>query len=189
MVTVGQNHSRLLQRDPHLTGDIVGMGKIHSKWSTECACRRPSPGPAARLQNGPPTTYGTGTGLHPQNVLEGDLEFDLVPRTVVYPHLRPDTAVLAEAVSLLSEAERPLLLVESGVARCEALDEVVRFAELTGARVYQNWMSDVNFPVSHPQYLGDFDITAPSSRPPSWRGWMYWWEWVALSFLRVSSTR
>ena len=26
VVTVGQNDTRLLQRDPHLTGDIVGMG-------------------------------------------------------------------------------------------------------------------------------------------------------------------
>ncbi len=166
VVTVGQNHSRLLQRDPHLTGDIVGMGKIHSKWSTEIVHAEDLPlvlQRAFKMALQPPT--GPVLVSIPQNVLEGDLEFDLVPRTVVYPHLRPDTAVLAEAVSLLSEAERPLLLVESGVARCEALDEVVRFAELTGARVYQNWMSDVNFPVSHPQYLGDFDITAPSSAP------------------------
>ena len=34
---------------------------------------------------------------------------------------------------MLLAAKRPLLLVESGVARCDALDEVVRFAELTGA--------------------------------------------------------
>jgi benzoylformate decarboxylase len=34
---------------------------------------------------------------------------------------------------------------------------------LTGVRVYQGWMSDVNFPVSHPQYLGDFDPSTPSA--------------------------
>jgi len=50
------------------------------------------------------------------------------------------------------------------VARCNALDEVVRFAELIGARIYQAWMSDVNFPVTHPQYLGDLDPTAPPAR-------------------------
>ncbi len=48
--------------------------------------------------------------------------------------------------------------------RSDALDEVVRFAELTGSRVYQNWMSDVNFPVSHPQYLGDLDPTSPQAK-------------------------
>ena len=50
------------------------------------------------------------------------------------------------------------------MARCEALNEVVRFAELTGARVYQSWMSDVNFPVTHPQYLGDLDPTSPPAK-------------------------
>ncbi|MFH1491698.1 MAG: thiamine pyrophosphate-dependent enzyme, partial [Pseudomonadota bacterium] len=47
--------------------------------------------------------------------------------------------------------------------RCEALEEVVRFAELIGAKVYQGWMSDVNFPVTHPQYLGDMDPTGPQA--------------------------
>ncbi|MBW2031805.1 MAG: thiamine pyrophosphate-binding protein, partial [Deltaproteobacteria bacterium] len=28
VITVGQQDSRLLQRDPHLSGDIVGMGKV-----------------------------------------------------------------------------------------------------------------------------------------------------------------
>jgi benzoylformate decarboxylase len=43
------------------------------------------------------------------------------------------------------------------------LGEVVRFAELIGARVYQGWMSDVNFPVTHPQYLGDLNPTEPQA--------------------------
>jgi benzoylformate decarboxylase len=55
-------------------------------------------------------------------------------------------------------------MVESGVTRCQALDEVVRFATLTGARVYQSWMSDVNFPTAHPQYLGDLDPTSPPAK-------------------------
>jgi benzoylformate decarboxylase len=35
VVTAGQNHTRLLQYDPGLSGDIVGMGKIYTKWCTE----------------------------------------------------------------------------------------------------------------------------------------------------------
>ena len=68
-----------------------------------------------------------------------------------------------EPPRLLAAARSPLLLVESGVARSEAVEEVVRLAELTGARVYQSWMSDVNFPVTHPQYLGDLDPTSPQA--------------------------
>ncbi len=35
------------------------------------------------------------------------------------------------------------------------IPEVVRLAELIGAPVFEGWMSDVNFPVQHPQYFGD----------------------------------
>jgi benzoylformate decarboxylase len=68
------------------------------------------------------------------------------------------------ALKILGEAKRPVIFVESGVTRCHALGEVVRFAELIGARVYQGWMSDVNFPVTHPQYLGDLNPTEPQAK-------------------------
>ena len=82
----------------------------------------------------------------------------------MYPRLRPDTAAVAGPSRSWLKAKRPLVLVESGVTRCDALDEVVVFAELTGARVYQGWMADVNFPVTHPQYLGDLDPTSPPAK-------------------------
>jgi benzoylformate decarboxylase len=163
VVTAGQNDSRLLQRDPHLTGDIVGIGKPFCKWSTEIihpedipvAIRR-----AFKMAMQPP--MGPVLVAMPQDVLTREFDFEDQPNTVAYPRLRPDAAAITRAVEILTAAERPLLLVESGVARSDALDEVARFAELTGARVYQHWMADVNFPLRHPQYLGDFDPNVPS---------------------------
>ena len=49
------------------------------------------------------------------------------------------------------------------MTRSGALAEVVELAELIGARVYQNWMADVNFPAGHPQYLGDLDLITPQA--------------------------
>ncbi|HLA80949.1 MAG TPA: thiamine pyrophosphate-dependent enzyme, partial [Thermoleophilia bacterium] len=37
-------------------------------------------------------------------------------------------------------------------------------AEQLGARVYQPWMSDVNFPVHHPLYVGDLDPNSLETR-------------------------
>jgi benzoylformate decarboxylase len=164
VVTVGQNDSRLLQRDPHLSGDIVGMGKIFAKWSTEVA--HPEDVPTAirrafKMAMQPPT--GPVVVSLPQDVLQQEFDFADTPGTPVYSRLRPDPAAVRCAVDILREAENPLLLVESGVARSGALAEVVEFAELAGARVYQNWMADVNFPVSHPQYLGDLDLITPQA--------------------------
>jgi benzoylformate decarboxylase len=160
VITAGQNHTRLLQRDPHLSGDIVGMGKLYTKWSAEIAHAEDIPTViqrAFKMAMQPPT--GPVLVSLPQDVLEEQFDFNPRPNTVVYPRLRADKAALARALEILEGAKRPVILLESGIARCDALDEVVLFAELTGSRVYQAWMSDLNFPVSHPQYLGDLDPT------------------------------
>jgi benzoylformate decarboxylase len=165
VVTAGQNHTRLLQYDPHLSGDIVGMAKIYTKWCTEIVHAEDIPATlqrAFKMAVQPPT--GPVLVSIPQNVLEQDVDFQYKPNTIVYPRLRPDRAALGSAQQILQHAKRPVLLVESGVERCDALEEVVRFAELTGSRVYQSWMADVNFPVAHPQYLGDLDPTSPPAR-------------------------
>jgi benzoylformate decarboxylase len=164
VVTTGQNDSRLLQRDPHLSGDIVGTGRIFTKWATEIVHAEDMPVVLQRAfkvaQQAP---MGPVLVSIPQDVLTQQLEFDPQPTTVVHGRLRPDAAALTAAVQAVAAAERPLLLVESGVARSGALDEVVKLAELTGARVYQGWMADVNFPVDHPQYLGDLDPSTASA--------------------------
>ena len=165
VVTAGQNHTRLLQYDPHLFGNIVEMGKLYTKWSTEIVHAEDIPATiqrAFKMAIQPPV--GPVLISIPQNVLEQQFDFQYKPNTTVYPRLRPDKTALDLAFRMLCEAKRPFILVESGVARSEALNEVVRFAELTGARVYQSWMSDVNFPVTHPQYLGDLDPTSPPAK-------------------------
>jgi benzoylformate decarboxylase len=165
VITTGQNDTRLLQRDPHLSGDIMAIGRPHTKWCTEIVHAEDLPTVirrAFKMAVQPPT--GPVLVSIPQDVLAQEFDFDCKPNTVVYPRLRPDAAALARATEILAASERPLLLVESGVARCEALDEVVRFAELTGSRVHQSWMADVNFPVDHPQYLGDLDPSDPSAK-------------------------
>jgi benzoylformate decarboxylase len=165
VVTAGQNHTRLLQYDPHLSGDTVGMGRIYTKWSTEVNHGEDIPvvlQRAFKMAMQPPT--GPVLVSMPQNVLAQKIDFEYRANTVIYPRLRPDKAALEAALKILREAKNPALLVESGITRCHALDEVVRFAELTGVPVYQAWMSDVNFPVNHPQYLGDMDPSSPSAR-------------------------
>lgn len=164
VVTVGQNDSRLLQYDPHLFGDNVDMGRIYTKWSTEITHGEDIPVAlqrAFKMALQPP--FGPVVISLPQNVLEGRIDYDYKANTAVYARLRPDKAALDAALAIIREAKNPMLLVESGVTRCGALEEVTRFAEIAGARVYQNWMADVNFPVGHPQYLGDFDLNTPTA--------------------------
>jgi benzoylformate decarboxylase len=165
VVTAGQNDTRLLQRDPQLTGDIVGIGRIHGKWSTELVHAADIPTAihrAFKLALQPP--MGPVLVSIPQNVLTQEFDYRPTGATRLFGRPRPETGAVARAVEIIREAKRPLLLVDSGVTRCDALAEVVRLAELSGARVQQVWMADVNFPVSHPQYLGDLDLLSPRGR-------------------------
>jgi len=165
VVTAGQNHTRLLQYDPHLSGDIVGMGKLYTKWSTEIVHAEDIPVAIQRaFKMAVQHPAGPVLVSIPQNILDQQFDFQYKPNTKVYTKLRPDKAALDQALKILKGAKRPVILVESGVTRCDALDEVVRFATLIGARVYQSWMSDVNFPTAHPQYLGDLDPTSPPAK-------------------------
>ena len=165
IITAGQQHTRLLQYDPHLSGDLVGLGKHYSKWSTELSYADDMPAViqrAFKMAMQPPT--GPVFVAIPQDVLTQTLDFEYILKTTVHTGLRPDPDAVEQAAKILLEAERPVIFVQDGVAKNEALKEVVTFAELIGARVYQPWMSDVNFPVNHPQYLGDIDSASPQGR-------------------------
>jgi benzoylformate decarboxylase len=164
VITSGQQDTRLLQSDPHLSGDIVGTAKTYCKWSTEVMHVEDIPVTiqrAFKMAMQPPT--GPVLVSIPQNVLAQTFDYKYKPNTTVFSRMRPDKAALDSAVKILKQAKRPIMFSETGVTKSAAQDEVVKFAELTGARVHQNWMSDVNFPVDHPQYLGDMDPTAPNA--------------------------
>jgi benzoylformate decarboxylase len=165
VVIVGLRASRSLQSDPHLSGAIGGVGSLFAKWSTQVAYAADVPTAlrrAFKMAMQPPR--GPVVVALPQDVLKEEFDYDPAPSTPVFAGLRPDPAGVERAIILLGQAESPLLLVDSGVARSGAVAEAVEFAELTGARVYQTGMADVDFPVAHPHYLGDLDLLAPQAR-------------------------
>lgn len=165
VITAGQQDTRLLLHDPHLSGDLVGMARQVTKWSIEVLHAADIPvimQRAFKLAMQHPT--GPVFVSLPQNVLNQTLDFKYITNTPNFAKLRPDREAINHAVTILLESETPAIVVESGVARNNALAEVVKLAELIGARVYQPWMADVNFPVNHPQYLGDIDPGHPKTR-------------------------
>ena len=165
VLTAGQQDSRLLMQEPALSGDLVRMASQLTKWSTEVlyasdiplAIRR-----AFKIATHPP--MGPVLVSLPQDVLSQDIDFEYVPRAQYFTRLRPDREAINRAVELLATTRTPAMIVGNGVAKAWALPEVVKLAELIGARVYHPWMSEVNFPVSHPQYLGDLDVGSLRTR-------------------------
>jgi len=158
VVTVGQQDTRFLAEEPAMSDNLVKIASPFTKWGTEIIHAQDIPTimrRAFKVATHPPT--GPVMVSLPLDVLADTLDFEYPPSSHSFTRLHPDDRSIEVAVELLSTAQSPAILVEDGITKCEALDEVVRFAEQIGARVYQQWMSDVNFPVNHPQYMGDLD--------------------------------
>jgi acetolactate synthase-1/2/3 large subunit len=66
----------------------------------------------------------------------------------------PDPAGVAEAVKLLADAQRPMVVVGSGVHNAHARDELLRFAEATGIPVATTATGKGAFPEGHRLSLG-----------------------------------
>lgn len=165
VITTGQQDSRLLLHDPHLTGDIVGIAKRYAKWSCELV-HQEDIAPIIRRAFKMSQQYPTGATVVscPQDVMQAEFEYEALEPAQVFTQIRPDTRAVEAALNVLKDAKNPLIMVEGGVSRCDAHAEVVRFAELIGAPVYASWASDVDFPMDHDLYMGDADPVVPA--PP-----------------------
>ena len=165
IITAGQQDSRILMQEPVLSGDLKRMAEGYSKWSAEVfrvediplTMRR-----AFKVATQPPT--GPVFVSLPQDILAQNIDLEYIPNNSVHPLVQSSPDSIWEASELLLKAKKPVILVGFGISKYDAVSEVVKLAELIGARVYQVWMSDMNFPTNHPQYLGDLVASSFETR-------------------------
>ena len=165
VVTAGQQDTRLIQKDPGLTGDMVSMTRPFTKWSVEV--QHPADVPlvmnrafkmAAQQPQGP-----VFVSL-PQDVLMQEDDIEVGRPSWVPSMTEPDREAIDRAADLLAHADNPALFLGFRLARCGALDETVRLAELVGARVTENYIrAEVSFPSTHPLFDGGMGTDLPSS--------------------------
>ena len=164
VLTAGNSDTRMLINEPVLSGDLVEMTEQYTKWSVEV--RHASDIPVAirrafKEAKTPPT--GPVFVSFPWNTLDEEIEFDAVPSSEGYFRIRPDTNAVTKATELLASAENPVIVVGDRVAQSGAVEQVVRVAELTGARVVATSYSEVNFPTAHPQWGGMLNLNSPAT--------------------------
>jgi len=164
VLTAGNSDTRMLINEPVLSGDLVEMTEQYTKWSVEV--RHASDIPVAirrafKEAKTPPT--GPVFVSFPWNTLDEEIEFDAVPSSEGYFRIRPDTNAVAKATELLASAENPVIVVGDRVAQSGAVEQVVRVAELTGARVVATSYSEVNFPTAHAQWGGMLNLNSPAT--------------------------
>ena len=160
VITAGQQDIRLKAYEPHLTADLVSLARQFSKWATEIThaediitiLRR-----AFKFAIQPPA--GPVFVSLPQNIMQTEIDFHYVRNERISKPV-PDQETIEYAADLLARANNPVIFLQDGVAKHDALAETVSLAELIGAPVFQPWMGDVNFPCNHPLYLGDIDVSS-----------------------------
>ena len=165
VLTAGNSDTRDLLTDPVLSGDLVEMTRQYTKWSAQVTHASEIPMAMRRAfkeAKTPPT--GPVFLSFPWDSMDEEAEVDIVPSSPGYFRTRPDADALARAAELLGQAECPTIVVGDRVAQSGALAEAVRVAELVGAKVFATAFAEVNFPTSHPQFMGVLNLNRPATR-------------------------
>jgi benzoylformate decarboxylase len=172
IVTSTNVDTRIVGRDSHTEGkDLVEMTKQFTKWSAEIhrADRIPEfLNRAFKVASTPPT--GPVYLALPSNLLGETISLPNpeAVRSRIVPRIAGDPEALTEAAQLLAQAQRPLIVAGSGVAKVGATEELIKFAEMVAAPVVMEpRYSFLAFPTTHPQ---SFQIAErqPSFDLPIW---------------------
>jgi benzoylformate decarboxylase len=166
LLTAGQHDQSFTFSEPILWADLPTIARPFVKWAAEVRRIEDLPRAvhrAAKTALAPPT--GPVFLSLPADVLNAEADLELGAPTRVAAGLRGDAAAIAEAATLLAQAERPLIIAGDAVAQRRAHAELVALAELLGAPVYAEGIANTaSFPASHPLYRGAMVRLAPAIR-------------------------
>lgn len=95
----------------------------------------------------------------PLDVQMGELEFDIDSyEAKPVEAVKPDMPEIEKAISMLEEAENPVIIMGGGVILSEAEDALVKFAETYDIPVITTYMAKGGIPVHHPLNAGHAGI-------------------------------
>ena len=96
----------------------------------------------------------------PLDVQLADIPFDLgdYQAGIIEKPPEPDILAIKAALTLLSEAARPVIIMGGGVILANAENDLREFAEYTGIPVLTTYMAKGGIPERHPLYAGQMGI-------------------------------
>jgi acetolactate synthase-1/2/3 large subunit len=152
--------------------DQLAMAKPVAKWAHQVTVTKDIPrltAQAVRIATTAP--LGPVVLELPMDVLSSQIDASSapLPRTTGVDFAPPASSeTIAEALALLVQAQRPIILVGAGAWYGKAEDELRKFAETTGIPVYSDFQAHGLLPSSHPLYGGTFhklaDLDTPGRR-------------------------
>ena len=162
VLTAGNKDARKLAEG---RSDLVEMARQFTKWSAEVTHPEQVPSVMRRAfteAKTPPT--GPVFVALAANALEDSADVEISPSIDGYHRASPDPAGVEAAAELLAKAANPVIFAGDRLAQSGGTDAAVRLAELIGATVYTTSYARMNFPQSHPQFLGRINPSLPAWR-------------------------
>ena len=166
IVTAGQQDTRALIGEPLLQADMVELARQHTKWAWEVKAAAEIPFALSRAFT-LATTAPTGPVFLslPVNLMEERAEMEFPSVTRVGQRIRGDRSQIEAAARLLAEAQHPVIIAGDGCARSGGVLEVVRLAEILGAKVHPEVLhSLLDFPTGHPLFAGPLSPAAQQAQ-------------------------
>ena len=135
--------------------DLVEMVRPFTKFSAEITHPEQVPSIMRRAFNEAktPPTGPTFVGFS-ANALDGMADMNIEASGKGYFQTGPDIRAVQDTVNALAGSKNPILVVGDRVSQSKSVNEVVKLAEILGARVYASAFSEMNFPMTHPQFSG-----------------------------------
>jgi thiamine pyrophosphate-dependent acetolactate synthase large subunit-like protein len=172
VVIGGDAGLRYVPMEAQMFGDLVGMARPVTKWSTMVTdpnsllrtIRR-----AIKVASTPP--MGPVYVCLPADVLDAPAVEPVIPTSFPSTATTPDAAWIGEAATALASAHKPMIFMGDGVAYSGAQAELAHVAELVGAEVWGVDSGELNMSFAHPLYQGQTGhMFGPSSLPITRRG-------------------
>jgi benzoylformate decarboxylase len=166
IITAGQQDTRSLIGEPLLQADMIELARQHTKWAWEVKAASEIPFALSRAFT-LATTAPTGPVFLslPVNLMEESAEMEFPSVTRIGQRLRGDRAQIEAAAKLLAEAQQPVIIAGDGCARSGGVSELVKLAEMLGAKVHPEVLhSLLDFPTGHRLFAGPLSPAAQQAQ-------------------------
>ena len=156
IVTAGQHPQDFSLKEPLLWAELPEIARPLVKWSAEVRNLADLP---QMIHRAAKTALAHPMGpvflSLPGDIMNAEGEVDLGAPSRIGSAIRGDASHIAAAVALMAQAENPVLVVGDAIAQSGSFTEIVAFAEMLGAPVFDETVaSRANFPSSHKLYRG-----------------------------------
>ena len=145
--------------------NLVNMVKEFTKWSAEVTHIEQLPEMTMRAfkEASTPPTAPTFLSIS-ANVFDEITDLEVIKLPQISNNFNPDFSSIEILSNKIIDSDNPMIILGDRISHSNSSDQAIKFAELTGAKVYVSSTAEINFPTDHKQYLGALPNLLPKAK-------------------------